>query len=135
MDKRFKGQPAAVTIGFLAAVLLLFGIMLASELGLTALEKRTVPLIDEAIAAAMEGDTETANRLSAQIDSTLREAEPALMLIANHRDLMDMLDASNKAVLLGETGERDSCIEALSSVRTVLRLLLENNDLTFGNIL
>ena len=134
-DKCFKRQPAAVTAGLIAAALLLVSVMAFSEIGLTRLEKEVMPKIDEAIAAAQRGDIKTANSLSAAVDERLRKAEPTLMLIAGHRDLMDMLRASGEAVQFGGGGSADDYIEALYAVRIALKLILENNDLTFGNIL
>ena len=134
-EKHFKRQPLAVTVGIIAAAAPLVSVMLASELGMTRLEKEVMPLIDEAIEAARRGDTEGANRLAEKIDSLLKGAAPALMMIANHRDLMDLLEDSAKAALLGAEGERDDYIEELCAVRTTLRFILDNNDLTVGNIL
>jgi hypothetical protein len=48
-EKHFKRQPLAVTVGIIAAAALLVSVMLASELGMTRLEKEVMPLIDEAI--------------------------------------------------------------------------------------
>ena len=81
-----RAQTAAAAIGLVAAVGLLVFVLVFSEICLTKLENRVMPLIDAAIGAAGAGDTEKANALGTVIDRELRDAEGTLMLIAGHRD-------------------------------------------------
>ncbi|MBR6006441.1 MAG: hypothetical protein IK064_02310 [Clostridia bacterium] len=133
-SKNLKIQSIAATSALIASAVLLAAVLIVSEAALTKLESRTMPLIEEALAAARD-EPGRAGELMRSVDGTLRRAEPLLMLIASHRDLMEMLRCSAEAVRLGAIGDSSGCMEAISVARTYLRLILESNDLTIGNIL
>lgn len=134
VQRIIRRQAVVTTVSFLLAVASLLAALIFSASRLGALDRELVPLIDAAQTAAEAGDSARANGFCVDLRAALLRYEPELKLISSHRDLFELLRATGELVSLGASGGRDSYITALSSVRAMLTMLLENEKLTFENI-
>ena len=133
--KQIIVQRKASTLALMLSILLLLGVFVFSTRSIASLEAELMPLIDGALEAARKDELGRVWQTAIEIDGILRAYEPALMLCASHRDIMELLGCSGVLAALGSNGERDDYIEALADLRVLLHLLKENNSISIGNIL
>lgn len=133
--KSLKARRVISTISIILAVVLLAAALIGSRQQLDRFVNKLSPMLGEALTALSYGDTGTAHSLSIAIRSAIREASKGLKLTVSHRDLTELLRASDEAVALGGDASKEELTVALNSVRSMLEALIEIEKLSVGNIM
>ncbi len=132
--RRLAAHSAVAAAALTAACCMIAAAMLFSGQTLNALERELVPLLDAGIAAEQSGDAEAALENSLLIAETLHSYRQRLELIANHRDLSELLRLSDEACLAVENGGGDR-LAALNGILAILDMLIGNDRVTIGSLL
>lgn len=134
-DKKLLHQSIASGIGLGVSAVLLLTIFILTLTYLGKLENTLVPMLESMEKAVNDEDYEKVNEMSKEVLDLLSDAEHRLQLFSSHYDIEQLMNAARLLVRIGTEGDVTAYMTGITSIRSWVGFIRENNCLTLGIII